>query len=327
MHNEAHEAAVAAILRPAGFGPHPFWGTYTRDTFVVAVTPDDQTLHVKDWAAVMPGHPLYGPDTPDTPEEAAQWLVALWQRQQEALTQTRSADEIRLEQNLEGQDDGPTAKAASDFVDSGSGGNSGGDDGSAEAGADGRGLALYDGDGPTRADIGDGDSVYDADYDEIGSELDDLARLALPQPGENVELRPQYAHGPVDPALLEGPPIEDFDPDPPKPSGPGAFIFGDNLDQMRISAIGQVTQIALRLKEKLQEGWTLDEYRMLQNLIMRIDRGEAPNNPLAKARFAAISDCSRAMSAIDAHAEAQVKWLNKAGRQEVAAYDPEAGWP
>jgi hypothetical protein len=37
-------------------------------------------VHIKDWAKIPPGHELYSADTPDTPEEAAAWLVALYER-------------------------------------------------------------------------------------------------------------------------------------------------------------------------------------------------------------------------------------------------------
>ena len=66
---------AAAILRDAGWRPHPEWGVYTRATLVMGQQPDGAAFHVKDWAMIKPGHPNYGPDTPDTAEEAAQWLV------------------------------------------------------------------------------------------------------------------------------------------------------------------------------------------------------------------------------------------------------------
>lgn len=65
---EAHPEA-AALLAAAGWTPHPKWGVFTRGTLVMG---GDHLggFHVKDW-----GMDIHGPDTPDTAEEAAAWLV------------------------------------------------------------------------------------------------------------------------------------------------------------------------------------------------------------------------------------------------------------
>lgn len=68
---------AAEILRAAGWQPHDMWNVFTRGTLVMGFAPNGSTFHVKDWAKISPGHPRYSEDTPDTPEEAAAWLVRL----------------------------------------------------------------------------------------------------------------------------------------------------------------------------------------------------------------------------------------------------------
>ena len=60
---------AAALLAAAGWKPHPKWGVYTRGTLVMGGDLQGG-FHVKDW-----GLDIHGPDTPDTAEEAAAWLV------------------------------------------------------------------------------------------------------------------------------------------------------------------------------------------------------------------------------------------------------------
>lgn len=71
--DEAYPEA-AAVLRDAGWTQHPEWRVYTRGSLVMG-SPRKGEFHVKDWERVKLGHPQYGLDTPDTPEEAAQWLI------------------------------------------------------------------------------------------------------------------------------------------------------------------------------------------------------------------------------------------------------------
>ena len=318
MHDEQHEAAVAAILSPAGFAPHPFWGTYTRDTFVVGVTPDGLTLHVKDWAAVPVGHPLYGPDTPDTPEEAAAWLVSLWLTQQAGLVQTRPTDAIqdRPKEYPQGQDHGPAAEAPSHPVDSGSVSDSSGDNGGAEAGPNGGGLALYNVDGQAWPDSGDGDSVYDADFDEVGSELgelgdaDDLGLLAPPEP-------------------------EDFDPEPIKSTSPSdaVAIFGDDLHRLRLFRQGELSDHAYLLIERVRAAgrWSDEEFVTLQgHVVSHLDKHTglySGGDERQYERFLELSDVQSAVRRIEMYRDQQAEFIRGAPREVVESYDSEAGWP
>lgn len=63
---------AAALLAAAGWKPHDTWRVYTRGTLVMGLSPDGQHFDIKNW-----GLDLHGPDTPDDPVEAAQWLIAL----------------------------------------------------------------------------------------------------------------------------------------------------------------------------------------------------------------------------------------------------------
>lgn len=122
---------------------------------------------------------------------------------------------------------------------------------------------------------------------------------------------------------LEGP---DLGATAQEPDGPVAY-FSDDIRTIQLAKLGRLGQIARELKAALQEGWTVEEFASLQNLIMRIDRGEAPDNPEARARFLAISERSRAMNAVDAFKGQREAELEAADRDGVMAFDPEAGWP
>lgn len=112
--------------------------------------------------------------------------------------------------------------------------------------------------------------------------------------------------------------------------GPIAYAASD-LDALVREKLGRVSQIARELKAALQDGWTIDEFRSLQNLIVRIDRGEATDDAQARARFVAISERSQAMSRVDAHRDALEAALDAIGKardyQGARDFDPEAGWP
>lgn len=113
-----------------------------------------------------------------------------------------------------------------------------------------------------------------------------------------------------------------------QPTDPGGVAyFGDNIHTIKLAKMGRLSQIARAAKDALQEGWTLAEFASLQNLVVRIDRGEAPDDPEARARFVAISERSAAMARVDAFREQRESELEAAERPGIEAFDPEAGWP
>lgn len=294
---------AAAILRAAGWAPHPEYGVFTRGTLVMGLTPDGQSFHVKDWARIMPGHPLYGPDTPDTAEEAAAWLVARYPPNQLSTEATLETPAVHPAPADDAGGLGSTAVAPE-----------------AEAGESAAIAAELS------EDVAAGGLVHPADPTE---EPEPAVASHDPIDADYTDLF--AAEGP-DPLLeLEAPEPEDFAPDDlPPQSGPIAYAASD-LDALVREKLGRVSQIARELKAILQEGWTLEEFASLQNLIVRIDRQEAPDDAQARARFLAISERSQAMSRVDSIRDLKEGVLEGIGRSRDYAgaveFDPEAGWP
>ena len=150
--------------------------------------------------------------------------------------------------------------------------------------------------------------------EDLGSELLDSETYAL------------------DPLLLEStqeslPPYEYQRPD----NSGGVAYFGDDIHVARLAKMGRLSQIARDLKATLQDGWSLGEFASLQNLIVRMDRGEAPDDAGARERFLWITERSRAMSRVDAFKDVREGELegyaNPLDREAILAFNPEAGWP
>ena len=334
-------------------------------------------MHIKDWARIQPGHPDYGPDTPDTAEEAATWLaVNFVARAPEAVEvaaiEPEASDEAHGETGAENAvDNAPPvlaerpsdglsdlgtyadnagAESVDEFasateltpdevaviesqaadeapeevagaVDSGNESATEGDDGGAENGAAGGGLALYNDDGSPRAGDSDRDYAYDADFEEIGE-----PEVASGEHPEFPGIEPPF-----------GAPIE-HDRAFEQPSG-GVVYFGDDIHVARLAKLGRLAEIARERKALLQDGWTVSEFASLQNLIVRIERQEAPDDPEGRARFLAISERSRGMNTIDAYQNQREDELEQyaellkgedtreAGRAAITAFNPEEGWP
>ena len=87
MRKQIEEACpeAAALLQAAGWKPHDRWGVYTHDTLVMGFSPDGHYFDIKNW-----GLDVHGPDTPDDPIEAAQWLIRLRAPQQNIELTTES---------------------------------------------------------------------------------------------------------------------------------------------------------------------------------------------------------------------------------------------
>lgn len=376
---EASRAEALRILARAGWSRILVTGT-----IVGGLQPDGLTAHVKDWAKIPPGHDLYSEDTPDTPHEAAQWLVrkfsngapmerpkhrfrykapaptteALIAGARDAPPEDSMAQPINIQVNpvfnvsaasdqqqsdaeraaiaetsklfdappTEPSNDAtavPESQAAAEPADALAGAGSGGDEAiaadaaadleGADAGPAGGGLQVlaHDGqDGPSDSEL---PHAYDADFEEVGEpaaevEGADVEAFALEDQSEAAAV--------AEPA--------------PEPQS-GIAYFGDDIHVARLAKMGRLLEIASEKKAELQQGWSLDEFRSLQNLIVRIDRSEASDDPQARARFLAISERSAAMSRVDAflaqreqELEGYAKPLN---RDAIAAFNPEEGWP
>lgn len=348
MTQEAFPQA-AAVLLEAGWRPHDQWGVYTYQTLVMGFDPSGKGFHVKNW-----GKDIHGVDYPDDAEGAARWLVARFSKSgqgvshetdRETVPETASdagasagggeghqaelGDEYVTLQSVEvvlnevpqpvrEEVGDASAEAAPGPVDLGADAITDSGDGSVEDGASGGGGYLLAPSRPEGTGHSDED-IFDADYTDIP---EDAERLALAAPEE-----PALEGADFDQLFLPEPDPADFVPDESKRVADAVAMFGDNLPMQRLVLIGRVTQIAAELKAVLQEGWTVGEFSELQNHIMRISQGLAPDDEHVRARFGALSEASRAMNAIDAHAEAQVAFLEAATREQIEAYKPEEGWP
>lgn len=158
------------------------------------------------------------------------------------------------------------------------------------------------------------DDVSDEDADDERAEPDLGAEILDADYSEPIDL------------LVEG---SDFADVATEPDAPIAYAASD-LDALVREKLGRLSQIARAKKGVLQEGWNLAEFSYLQNLIQRMERGEAPDDQSARDRFFAISELSRAMSRVDKardDLEAQLEQIGRA-RDYVGAvdFDPEAGW-
>lgn len=112
--------------------------------------------------------------------------------------------------------------------------------------------------------------------------------------------------------------------------GGGAFIFGDNIHQMRTAAIGLVVQISLAKQDAiwLEANTTPEEFGDLQNAVLHdtvdnIYRGRQD----VYDRFVALSGFSRRANAVQGAEREKVAFIQAAERAEVEAFDPETGWP
>ena len=163
---------------------------------------------------------------------------------------------------------------------------------------------------------------YEADFEEIGEpagevEGADLEAFALTDQSEQPPMAQEAA---------------------PEPGG-GVAYFGDDIHVARLAKMGRLAEIARERKAVLHEGWTVSEFASLQNLLVRIERGEAPDDGAARARFLAISERSRAMSAIDAYQNSREDELERyaeqmkaeetrdQARDAILAFNPDDGWP
>lgn len=109
----------------------------------------------------------------------------------------------------------------------------------------------------------------------------------------------------------------------------GVAYFGDNINVIRLAKIGRVTQIARDLKAALQDGWTVEDFASLQGYVVANTNeiGTFIGDPAIYADFIAVSDKIAAQRRIDGHANTQIAFIETASREDVEAFDPEAGWP
>ena len=297
-------SAVAAILGGAGWKADPGWGGFTHGTCVGGLAPDGN-VYVKNWAAIGPDHPKYSADTPDTAEEAAQWLADRYKAN--PLTTEATLDPVAL-QSEEVENPGDESNGETGEVSQAVQGNE-------EPVVDGEvsGIELGVSDELDARSYGDEPGEYtDADFTEgqdLGSELLDV---------ESELLAPE----------LPAPDPEDFAPDEivPQETQSGAFIVGDNLDQLRTAAIGRV----IRYANALMPHWAIqDDARLayLRNFAMGVSEKRWDDDPALSAELNALETTIRRINEIKNSRDAKVEFLEGASREEIIDFAVEANWP
>jgi hypothetical protein len=110
----------------------------------------------------------------------------------------------------------------------------------------------------------------------------------------------------------------------------GAFIFGDNLPQMRTAAIGLVVQISLAKQDAIwaEAGAGPDEYSQLMSAVVRdtVD-GTYRGDQATYDRFVALSTYDNAARRVQNAERERVTMLTTADRATIEAFDPQANWP
>lgn len=325
MSEEAYPEA-AAILARAGWKPHDAWNVYTRDTLVMGFQPDGLGFHVKNWAKVQPGDRSYSEDTPDTPEEAAAWLVERF-KAPEPETNPLSLDtlEFRIEDEVAGllqthlaqepeqvetpqhESDGETGEEA-DF--------------GAPPQSDDPAHLGSDDDVELSAEHADGGSAG-----EPGAEWD--GALASDAEPLDADFTIEDLGGPEEHLELPAPPPEDFIFDEmaeAEAAQSGAFIFGDNLDQLRTAAIGRV----IRYANGLMPRWAVeDDARLayLRNFAMGVSERRWDDDAANQAELNALETTIRRINEIKNARDAKVEFLEAASREEIQDFSVEADWP
>ncbi len=304
MNREESIAEANRILSDAGWKPGDQWdGKFVfRGTLIVGGIAPDGNGYVKNPEAVLEGHPLYGdPAYPDEPHEAAQWLVDHYGAKTKFRYRRKLAPVTIKREDVEGFEHGEAEGYSAGQVGADVGEGAGADQGDAATCAhDGSGVEAL-------AGVAEDDPI-DADFEDaidLGAELlDDEA----------------FAH-----SELPAPDPLDFAPDENKPDEPpGAFIFGDNLYQLRTAAIGLVVQAALNRLPAPTDYLKLSE---LRNFTMGVSENRWPDSPAMRAELDALEATERQRRAVEAARDEKVAFLVEANREQIEVFNPEADWP
>lgn len=306
MERDESAALASAILEGAGWraiNSNVMAGRYVAGDLVGGTDPKGES-HIKNVSAIQPGDPRYGPDTPDEPHEAAQWLVDRFKAQQ-------AANALHTETVL------PPPRIVLDEPEE---------------------LAEDSGDEKVRfSSAGEGQG----DCEEALSErLDNEHRTNVEerslvrdagQENPHEDSRPDFVDdstNPIDAEFSEPAPElgQELAEEHPEEFGGAAFIFGDNLDQKRTAAIGLV----MRHARSLMPFWTTNEdvmLRELRNYAAGVGEGRWPYDEGRRRELDALEAALARMNDIARVRDEKVSFLEQAKREEIEAFDPEAGWP
>lgn len=142
---------------------------------------------------------------------------------------------------------------------------------------------------------------------------------------EEPDLRPDDTPDPIDADFSEPLSLgaEILEADEPEPAG-GAFIFGDNIHQLRTAAIGGVVQIAL---ERLPDNLDYARLAELRNFTMGVSEGRWPDDSAKRIELDALEAIERYRREVETERDTKVGFLVAATREEIEDFNPNEGWP
>lgn len=300
----ASMAEANRILLAAGWRPFtsPQWGgTFTAGRAVGGDAPDGNG-YVKFLDMVGPDDPRYGPDTPDEHHKAAAWLAERYKAPENALSLASLPEPEQTPAHEAHDETGVGAESATPTVDGG-------------AADDTASTGVRDGAGGTdqehqseRPQNADDTEPLDADFTEVteapaveGDDLEPFAQIEAPDLGAEI---------------LETEQEE-------SPQGSDRFIGLDDLDRRRSLRIGDVT-VAAATRTPHVDWPTLAE---LRNFAMGVSENRWPNDDAKQAELLALEGVAAHRRQIEMLRDERVAFLLNATREEVEAFDPEAGWP
>ena len=315
------EALASAILENAGWiaiNSKTMAGRYVVGDLVGGIDPGG-TSHIKTVGAIQPGNPLYGADTPDEPHEAAQWLVDRFKAQQAAnalhtetvLEPPRIVLDEPEELAEDSGDEAHTQDAPSDPVTA--------DEDCAD-------------ESPTDESAASGHSILAGGFDETWgpAETEDGGRDNAPE-------------GPIDadfsePAPELGQELAEEHPEEFGGAGDagGKFYFSDNLDQMRREVAGVIGIIAEQKSAEVEAAANEqpDEYVTLQGFVTtNLDKFtgmfslQDEESRAKYRRWVELDSAHKTVILVDRRRRDLTKMILAATREEIEAFDPEAGWP
>lgn len=298
------QAEAARILEAAGWQADAGWGGFNYGTCVGGIAPNG-SVYVKNWAAIAPGHPKYGPDTPDEPHEAAAWLVAQVAPKR-AFRFKRKLASLPEEQQSQGHESDGETGAEAQAADHGLAG------GSADPGGDHQGSEDDQaGDGIQFGDELSDAEIIDADFGSVEA----VGELSL---GDVFTEDPLLEFG--------GEVLEEHPEDVPPPQD--RFYGLDDLDRRRSLRIGDVVRISRLKQAEIALLMGDDDFAAIQNAVLRdtVD-GFYKGPPDIYATFVELSRHKSAINRVKAAEADKVAFLEAATRPDLEAFNPDADWP
>lgn len=180
--------------------------------------------------------------------------------------------------------------------------------------------------------------VFDADTSSGHGESDDDEQPGRDDPGAvldadytlpEIELIPPELDPDFGAELLE---FEGELSEPKEEAPSGAFIFGDNIHQMRTAATGLTVQAAMR---RMPPEIDVKRYGELRNFAMGVSEGRWQQDAALSKELDELEANNSLRLAVDEVLKRKVEHLNgneakgipPATREQIEAFDPESDWP